>query len=359
MSAMLSAAYSLGMVGSIFFVMQSLDEPFEEPSLGKYFAREHARLKAICEISKDSVPFGVELTYDPYFGDVYEGRCINQFNECIGRFGIPFTTKEANVALWDGRYAKYADEATVMRYLSRGLILDADAAKILCERGFGKYLGVEVGEPLTKNDPKLVYDLGAKEVITEKFAADGEGRKMWCGHAYCPAGGKEWVLLTLTDERTEVVTEARDFRGNLLCPGMTYFENELGGKVCVISQSIKDNHSQSIYNYRRMALLQRIISRMSDEFPYVKGAPDVYLIATKPKSESDILASLTLINLCTDDNDDTVIYLPPMLRYAKEVLTINKQGNIVPLDAEICQDGIKLTEPLRYCEPTYVILKGN
>jgi hypothetical protein len=98
---------------------------------------------------------------------------------------------------------------------------------------------------------------------------------------------------------------------------------------------------------------------MCDEFPYVKGAPDVYLIATKPKSESDILASLTLINLCTDDNDDTVIYLPPALRSAKEVLTINKQGDIVPLEAEICQDGIKLTDPPRYCEPTYVILKGN
>jgi hypothetical protein len=140
---------------------------------------------------------------------------------------------------------------------------------------------------------------------------------------------------------------------------MTYFENELGGKVCVISQSIKDNHSQSIYNYRRMALLQRIISRMSDEFPYVKGAPDVYLIATKPKSESDILASLTLINLCTDDNEDTVIYLPPTLCCATEFLTINKNGDIVPLDAEICQEGIKLTEPLRYCEPIYIILKGN
>lgn len=359
MSAMLSAAYSLGMVGSIFFSMQSLDEPFEEPSLGKHFAREYARLRTICEIARDSAPFGVELSYDSYIGDVYESMCMNQFKECIGRFGIPFTTKEANVALWDGRYAKYADDVTVMRYLSRGLILDADAAKILCRRGFGKYLGVNVGDPLTKSNPKLVYDLGAKEVITEKFAAEGEGRKMWCGHAYCPAGGREWVLLTPTDESTEVVTEARDFRGNLLCPGMTYFENELGGKVCVISQSIEDNHSQSIYNYRRMALLQRIITLMSDEYPYVKGAPDVYLIATKPKSESDILASLTLINLCTDDNEDTVIYLPPTLCCATEFLTINKNGDIVPLDAEICQEGIKLTEPLRYCEPIYIILKGN
>jgi hypothetical protein len=108
-----------------------------------------------------------------------------------------------------------------------------------------------------------------------------------------------------------------------------------------------------------MALLQRIITLMSDEYPYVKGAPDVYLIATKPKSESDILASLTLINLCTDDNEDTVIYLPPTLCCATEFLTINKNGDIVPLDAEICQEGIKLTEPLRYCEPIYIILKGN
>ena len=41
-----------------------------------------------------------------------------------------------------------------------------------------------------------------------------------------------WDAGVLSTESTEVVTEARDFRGNLLCPGMTYFENELGGKVC-------------------------------------------------------------------------------------------------------------------------------
>ena len=353
MSAMLSAAYSLGMVGSIFFASQSLDEPFEEASLGKHFAREYARLKRIGEIARDSAPFGVELSYDPYFADVYEDRCVNQFKECVGRFGIPFTTKEASVALWDGRYAKYVDSETVMRYLSRGLMLDADAAKVLCKRGFGKYLGVMVGEPLTKTNPRLLYDLGAKEVITDEFALEGEGRNMWCAHAYCPAGGREWVLLTPTDESTEVVTEARDFRGNILSPGMTYFENELGGKVCVISQS------QSIFNYRRMALLKRIISRMSDEFPYVKGAPDIYLIATKPKGESDIIAALTLINLCTDDSEDTVIYLPPALRTAKEVLTINREGELTPLDAEISSDGIRLREPLRYCEPIYIILKGD
>jgi hypothetical protein len=356
MSAMLSAAYSLGMVGSIFFAMQSLDEPFEEPSLGKHFAREYARLRTICEIARDSAPFGVELSYDSYIGDVYESMCMNQFKECIGRFGIPFTTKEANVALWDGRYAKYADDVTVMRYLSRGLILDADAAKILCRRGFGKYLGVNVGDPLTKSNPKLVYDLGAKEVITEKFAAEGEGRKMWCGHAYCPAGGKEWVLLTPTDESTEVVTEARDFRGNLLCPGMTYFENELGGKVAVMSLTVKENRSQALFNHRRQRLIQRVIRRMSDEYPFVKNAPEVYNIFLEPSADCDMLALLNLINLSEDDAENTAIYLPPELRSATSFSEIGENGEIRPLDYLRTDDGIILPFPLRHSVPTYIII---
>ena len=349
LSALASAAYSYGMVGSIFFAQQFLDEPWEEDTYGKHFAKERKRLKALCAMPTPS-PFGVEITYDPFYGSVGGSPAFPKY---IGRLGIPFTTKRASVAFWDGAQAKYRDEDEVLDYLSRGLILDGDAARILTERGYGKYLGVSVGEPLTKNDPRLTIDLGAVEVITDSFAIDGLGRNMHPAHAYCPKGGKEWFEVTVTDEKTEIVTEARDFRGNLLSPGMTYFENSLGGKVCVISQSLSENSSQSVYNYRRAALLQSIISKMSDEYPFVKGAPDVYMIAARRGDDT----VLTLINLCTDEAEDVKLYLPEKYRSAGQILTVNSTGELAPLNYEREDDGIRLTEALRYCKPYYIIIK--
>jgi hypothetical protein len=96
---------------------------------------------------------------------------------------------------------------------------------------------------------------------------------------------------------------------------------------------------------------------MSDEYPMVTDAPDVYLVATKPKKESGIQAALTVINLCTDEAEDLHIYLPPSLRDAKEFLTLNYLGELEPLKAQRCPDGLKLTEPVKYCVPCYVFIK--
>jgi hypothetical protein len=68
---------------------------------------------------------------------------------------------------------------------------------------------------------------------------------------------------------------------------------------------------------------------------------------------------LTLINLCTDDAEELKIYLPESMHRAKEILRINREGELVPLNTEICSDGIRLKKPLRYCMPEYVIIKGE
>ena len=351
--ALVSAAYSYGMVGSVFFAQQIfIDEPGDEGAYGKQFAKERARLRTLCSITKNSEILGVELTFDPFFNTL-EGGNTPYFTECVGRLGIPFTTKRAKVAFWDERQAKYSDDEKILDYLSQGLILDGDAARVLAERGFGKYLGVTVGDPLSKKNPRLVYDLGASEMISEEFVFGG--RKMWCGHAYCPAHGREWLEMTMTDSETKIVTKAVDSRGNILSPAMTYYENSLGGKVCVISQGMLDNHSQSIFNYRRAELLQHIVAKMSDEYPFIKGEPDVYMIAARRGQDT----ILTLINLCTDDAEELKIYLPEPMRRAKEILRINREGELVPLNTEICSDGIRLKKPLRYCMPEYVIIKGE
>lgn len=356
-SALRGAAYSYGMVGSIYFAQQYFDRPFEEDAYGKAFVEKRAQLKTLAEYAAKCRPVGVELPFDPFYNGI-DGPSDPFFTECLGRFGIPFSTTEARVAFLDARQAKYADHEALMRYLSGGLFLDGEGARLLCERGYGKYLGVTVGEDVLQSRPSLVYDLGTREVIKDAYATPGEGKEMWCAHAFCPRGNGKWMEITVTDPKTETVTEGINFRGEVLFPTVTYFENELGGRVCVMSLTVKDNPSQALYNHRRQILLQRIICKMSNEYPMVTNAPDIYTIALSPREEdTELLGMLTLINLCEDDAQKAHIYLPPHLRAASALCYIAKNGDLLPLQAKRCEDGFVLAEPLCHCIPTYIILK--
>ena len=358
MGAMLGAAYSYGMVGSIYFAQQYFDTPTEEDAYGRLFAAEGERLKAVSALAARFRPVGAQIGYDPFLFTLDPSAPEPYFAECVGRFGIPFTTREASVAFLDARQAKYADHETLLRYLSGGLFLDGEAAKALCERGYGKYLGVSVGEDVLKSRPRLVYDLGALEVINEAYLPEGEGRELWCAHAYCPKGNGRWMEITVTDEKTETVSEGRDFRGNPIAPTVTYFENALGGKICVMSLTVRDNPSQALYNHRRQALLQRLLIKMADEYPVAQGAPDIYLIALAPKEKEDeYLGMLTLINLCEDAAEGVLIHLPPTLRGASAYLSVEKDGSLAPLAAKEENGGIRLPKPLGYLEPTYILIQ--
>lgn len=353
-NALLGAAYSYGMGGSIYFAQQYFDHPGEEDAFGKIFKKEQARFATLAHLASGCRPVGVEIGYDPF----YNGGSEPLFTECIGRFGIPFATTEASVAFMDAGQAKYMDHEGVMRYLSKGLFVDGEAAKILCDRGYGEYLGVAIGADVLESRPSLLYDLGALEIIAEEFSAEGEGREMWCAHCYCPHGNGKWMEMTVTDPKTQIVSEGKDFRGKPITPTMTYFENHLGGRVCVMSLTVRDNPSQALYNYRRQWLFQRIIRRMADEYPLVTNAPEIYTIALAPKEKnSDMLGMLTLINLGEDDAEKAFVHLPPHLRGAERFSTVAEDGGILPLQVTKEADGIRLGVPLRHLEPVYILIE--
>ena len=357
LSALLGAAYSYGMVGSICFAQQYFDKPWEEDAFGKVFFAERKRLEVLSALAAKCVPYGVEIGYDPFFYTQSGGARVPDFAECIGRFGIPFATAAASVACMDPTMAKYADHETLMRYLSGGLILDGEAAKTLCERGYGEHLGIRVGDEVLKSRPSLQYDLGALEVVCDSYLAPGEGREMWCAHAYCPQGNGKWMEITVSDPKTEIVSEGIDFRGGPITPAMTYFENSLGGKVLVMSLTVSDNPSQALYNHRRQRVLQRIVAKMSDEYPIVNNAPEIYLIATKAKAEGDLLGTLTLINLCEDDAESVFLRLPPNLLKANRFSEIQRDGSLRPLACAREEGGIRLHFPLSHLTPTYIVIE--
>lgn len=358
MNALMGTMYSCGFDGSTFQVASLLDEQTEETAYGKMFDRERTRFNAINKLAKKCELSGVGLCYDPFYNtyDTSVKDYISLWSHCIGRFGIPYTTLESDVAFWDVRQAKYSSDEEIITALSKGLFLDGEAAKKLCERGFGKYLGVSVGKDVTEGN-NLIYDLGTREVICEKFANDGNGRNMHCAHLLSIEGNGKMLELTVTDEKCEVVTEYYDGLKNYICPTMTRFENSLGGKIVVMGMTLDGNRSQALYTYRRQRLIQDLLSWCSDSFWYVKDAPDVFALLNLPKADdcADFKAMLTLVNLCEDSLDEVKIHLSNTMENVSEIYYVDINGERVPVEFEKIGNDVLIKKNVNYLLPEYLI----
>lgn len=358
MKAIMGTAYAYGFDGSVFFTGQIEGESGKGSVYGEMYAEEDKRFNEVYRIAKQCELKGVEIEYDPFWNTADEAySTINPlWVRSIGRFGIPFTSLTSQVAFWDVRQAKYAEHDTIMDRLSKGLILDGEAAKCLCERGYGRYLGVAVGEDVITGT-NLIYDLGAHEEICEPFATEGKPRRMPAAHMFSPPGNGKWLELTVTDSGCEVVTEAYTFQKKLITPAMTRFENELGGRIVVMSLTLDGNNSQALFNYERQRLLQELVVWCSDEYVLAKEAPDVFVIANEAKNsgQEDFIGMLTLINLCEDPLKQVELHLPPHWKQAGDWCILQQNGEWQDVAYTETDDGIVIHCELRYCEPVSVL----
>jgi len=341
MRALMSTMYSYGFDGSTYQTVQALDDPTEESAYGRMLAKERARFDQIHKIAKQCENKGVLISYDPFYNNTDKtlSKRIPLWASVIGRFGIPYTTDRSSVAFFDLRQAKHLGDEEIKKYLSKALFLDGDAAKELCRRGFDKYLGANVLDDVISSTA-LASDLSAREVITPEFAEKGKGAKMPAANAYSTTGNGIQLRLVPNSEKCVVATELCKMNGEAVCPAMTYFENELGGKVVIMGMTLDKNGSQSLYNYRRMRLLQRLVRLCSDEFATIKDAPDVFLIQNDAKDPNgELVGMLTLINLGEDELDRIELALPKAWRDAAASV-LDASGRWVSVNFEKTPDGI-------------------
>ena len=356
---LMAISYAHGFDGSTFQVQQHLDHANEESAYGRMFTHAHAQLEEIHRVAKQCTTHGVEICYDPFWNTV-DSTCSQTepfWAKPIGLFGIPYVTTEAEVAFWDVRQAKYADDETVMRYLSKGLFLDGDAARALCDRGYEKYLGVTVGDILTTGDYR--FDLGAKERIREEFSEAEHGSVMPPAHAY--AAGREGKALHLIsiDPRCEIISDEFTFEEKHVSAAMTRFDNDLGGRITVMGTVLDGNGSPSLYNYRRQHLLQRLVSGHRDTYAFVKNAPSTYLVMNEAtdRKQSGFFGMLTLINLCDDTAEGFALHLPTQWREATEFCILDRDGTWKTTPYTPTADGIALEAELHYCEPVCILVR--
>lgn len=363
MRAMMSVVYSAGFQGSTFQTQQLLDDPNEESAFGKMFCTERARFNAIFKAAKKCRMRGVELSYDPFWNTVdHFGSWKPRWARPIGLFGIPYTTTREKVACWDARQARYYDDHTVMEYLCAGLILDGGAAMELFRRGFGKYLGVDVGESVATG--MLSYDLAAREVLCDNVLPKLLGRHMPSSHMYAIGNNGEQLRLTVNDPKCEILTELISFEKKHITPAMTRFENELGGRVVVLGQTLynekkqKTNLSQSLYNYRRQKLIQDAVSWCGGDYATVLDEPNVFVVMNEAIDAETVgfQAMLTLVNLGEDSIDRISIKLPRVMHSFERIYYLNKEGEWKEKKVVKTEKGFKISCKFHFGEPVCLII---
>jgi len=359
MLPLMSAAYSMGFDGSTFQTQQLLDAPNEECAYGKMFHKERPRMQALCKAVKHCRPVGAEICYDPFWNTVGIHNTRPHWVKTLSMFGIPWVTTESDIAFWDRCQAAHCSDKQILHYLKKPLLfLDGEAAHILCQRGFGKYLGVSMGEPVLflPENSILRWDLGAREVIRNKYVRKNDGKNMPSAHMLANGNG-EMLKMDITDSRCEVLTDMYTYDKRHVTPSMTCFNNSLGGTVVIMSITLLGNNSQSLLNYRRQRLIQNLIAEHCDKLVFVKEAPRIFAImneATDPE-KAGFSNLLTLINLSSDPVTDAQLHLPESWRKAEKVLIMTCDGEWAPCSCTFVDDGVVLGETIDYLIPTYLM----
>ena len=273
-----------------------------EPNAGKAYRRILSKYcgfyEALAKYAKDLMPFGcrIPLTRHQDYGFVpaaSQNQVSPWSSSVLERLGLPFfySNKSCGSLFLDGFSLDGFSDTEVKDFLSGNLILSSDAAEKLCKRGFDELLGVRIkdwqGEPISGEvvyENKLPPQYGVKEI-------------------------------TVTDGKTRVLssvvhTDAATGESKHLFPGVTLYENSLGGRVAVFSGTpdmpFTYFNAFSMLSETRKRQLIEILTESGDLPLYYPDDAEVYLRAGYLHS-GEIMAAL--FNLSQDGFDQIPLYI--------------------------------------------------
>jgi hypothetical protein len=160
--------------------------------------------------------------------------------------GFAGTFYPDEVKLASRSYLEERTEDEIATLLRGKLLLDGDAAVFLAERGFGSQIGLKDIQPLHG-----AYNY--ERMVSEEFA----GR--YVGQDQTTVRAIKYRLDPM--EKAVVVSRMFGLEGTISSPGMTLFENSLGGRVGVIPQngSTGDLAAVTFRGWKRQYVLRKML----------------------------------------------------------------------------------------------------
>ncbi|OGS20582.1 MAG: hypothetical protein A3J83_02755 [Elusimicrobia bacterium RIFOXYA2_FULL_40_6] len=244
----------------------------EEPGIGDLLSKSRPALEWVQKkFSKGLQTRGVGIPWKQdaqAFVHTKKGKSLKEFDAVsfspgylFLSYGIPVSAKEQQVNAVFGSLAWAFSDDEIYRLLSKGLLLDGLSASILCRRGFGKYLGVKFNGVIGREEGNY-----AVEVVNSDETGVKKG--VYFSVNLAP---ELYVFTPLRQARewTTIISPDRKRFG----PGITVYENSLGGRTAIYSVEDPAGLAQSDNQQKLVHSIVRYLSKNKFESPMVTGGP--------------------------------------------------------------------------------------
>ena len=305
----LCGAMMAGVSGSYYYCTQYSDDPMGDDGYARRLVEFRKKLETVRDLRVQMRPCGVRAVYTPK-----EGYMVRETKKSassgmlpthayfLGKMGFPMTTLEdAPVSMLLGVTPNQLSDDEIRKLFSGGLLIDAEAALILANRGFSSLMGCEVVDL-----PKDM--LHQYEAIQDIAQCKIKGKKVYNRRIkslpYIGWTPKKTPLAKLTPHKgAEVWSALFDNDNAYVSPATTYFKNELGGRVAVINRSLDSRADPSIYSPRKQEMFHNLFAKLAGNKEIdvtAPSTPSTWLISAKNDRELLVMVE----NLCGEPRDD-------------------------------------------------------
>lgn len=270
---------------------------------------------------------------------------INGWAGCVlERLGLPmyYSEKDGGAVFLDGRRDEFFDDREIEKMLSGTVFLAVESAKSLIKRGFGEYLGVEI-EEIPADDKRA-----SLEIIADNGNPSSRQVNL---HKLIP--NKDGVVARSMVVATPNGTESQPRVP--LFPGVTSYENSLGGKVTVFSGTpdVKFHYTTafSFLNESRKLQLVNLLAESGNLPVYYPGDAEVYL---KAAVMSDGALFVSLVNISLDPIDKITLTVN---RNVSKIEALAPDGSYKPVRFSVDGERRTLDIPAEILTPVILILR--
>ena len=241
-----------------------------------------------------------------------------------GLLGLPVIyDRAAEITFLTAQTARALDDGTLRRYLSGGLWLDAAAALILDERGFGELIGVkEFAEP---KHPDEYPNAAAEEFLPQPADIPSYAS------LFVPCYGDNSPVYFLTPaDGAQVFSQGVDYNRKPLGITATLFHNSLGGNVFVHAFEYEPYAGNASFcSPQRLAAFGRLLEVLGTA-PFRVTGDGVCPFAVR-RDLDDGRTVVGFMNFSSDPWEEAIFHLPDAAKFATAaVLEEDGQWRAIP-----------------------------
>ena len=307
-----AAAYMAGVDDSFLYCTMYSDDPLCDTAYARAFNDNRRRLEAVKEFRRRSRLVGVRAVYDPE--EVYmvreteKGSASGMLAEVaffLAKLGFPMTTCRGSASVLFGQTARHLSEDKIVEVMSGAVLVDAEAAVELQNRGLGRLLGCSV-----KQDEQLKFFCertlpvpGSRKAGLNPYHRRKPGPPIigWSSK------GKSVYARIEPASGAEVQSVFEDVDGKVVSPAFVFSRNELGGRVGVIAFSANGRRAPSLYCPVKQELFRNFFARASEGGLDVCAphTPSTWLVAAVSDDGRELLVMVN--NLAGERRDDIAL----------------------------------------------------